>query len=326
MSTPLELARRAVLARYGAAVAGFRWAALGSGGGLSGAALWRGDDAGHPLLALKAWPPGTTADRLAAVHALMRRAGHLPFVPAVLSTADSSSVVVAAGRVWDLCRWMPGAADTDPSPDPARVANAAAALAAVHRAWASAVPRLAPCPAVLRRLDALAEFRRYRHVLGRSTAAGPEAVRRAADAVARLGPAAEAALRPWAGRPVPVQPCLVDVRRDHVLFAGVAVTGLVDYGAVQDDHPAADLARLLGELAGENDHLFAAGLAAHAAAGGPAEPAPGFARLLDRAGVVAALAAWLVRPLADDRPPSDPAAAAARVAALTSRAEHFAGV
>ncbi|MBX9582538.1 MAG: phosphotransferase, partial [Gemmataceae bacterium] len=254
-----------VLPRYGPAVAGLRWVPLGAAGGLSGAALWRGDDADRPLLALKAWPPPTTADRLAAVHALMRRAGHLPFVPAVLPAAENSTVVEAAGRVWDLCRWMPGSADTDAAPRLARAENAAAALAAVHRAWASPTPRHAPCPAVRRRLDALAEFRRYRHVLERSTVLG-DAVRRAADVVARLGPAAEVALRPWADRSVPVRPCLVDARRDHVLFTGDAVTGLVDYGAVQDDHPAADLARLLGELAGEDDRLFAAGLAAHAAA------------------------------------------------------------
>lgn len=146
-----------------------------------------------------------------------------------------------------------------------------------------------------------------------------------AAAVARLGPAAEAALAPWASRPVPLQPCLVDVRRDHVLFTGDAVTGLVDYGAVQDDHPAVDLARLLGELAG-GDARFAAGVAAHAAAGGPPEPAPGFARLLDRTGVVAALAGWLVRLVVEGWTPPDPAAVASRMARLVARAEQSAGV
>ena len=328
MSPPLEPARPAVLARYGPAVAGVRWAPLGSAGGLSGAVLWRGDDADTSLFALKAWPPGATADRLAAIHGLMRRAAHLPFVPSVLPTADGRSVVEAAGRVWDLCRWMPGTADTHAEPSPERIANAAAALAALHRAWAPPAPTLGPCPAVLRRLDTLAAARRIPLSVGRLTAHAPlaDAARRAAAVVARLAPAAERALAPWVVRPVPLQPCLVDARRDHVLFTGDAVTGLVDYGAVQDDHPAADLARLLGELAGDDEARFAAGLASHAAAGGPPEPVPGFARLLDRTGVVAALAGWLVRLARAGGASENPPAAAARMTALAARAEQFAAV
>lgn len=328
MLPPLEPVPLAVLARYGPAVAGVRWVPLGSAGGLSGAALWRGDDGDAPLFALKAWPAGMTAERLACIHGLMRRAAHLPIVPSILTTADGRSVVEAAGRVWDICRWMPGVADTDAEPSPVRVANAAAALAGLHHAWAPPAPTLGPCPAVLRRLDTQAAARRHHLVADRPIAHGPlaDAVRRAVAVVVRLGPAAEQALAPWVARAVPLQPCLVDVRKDHVLFTGDAVTGLVDYGAVQDDHPAADLARLLGELAGDDEARSAAGLAAHAAAGGPPEPAPGFARLLDRTGVVAALAGWLVRLARADSVSENPAAAAARMTALAARAEQFAGV
>ncbi|MBX9626444.1 MAG: hypothetical protein K2X82_21770, partial [Gemmataceae bacterium] len=132
---------RQVLARYGAAVAGVRWVPLGSAGGLSGALLWRGDAGGRPALALKGWPPDITAARLAEVHALLRRAGRLPFVPAVVPAADGATAVESSGRVWDLCRWMPGAADFHADPTPGRLANAAAALTAVHRELAPAAPR-----------------------------------------------------------------------------------------------------------------------------------------------------------------------------------------
>lgn len=46
---------------------------------------------------------------------------------------------------------------------------------------------------------------------------------------------------------VSVQLCFTDVHRDHVLYSGDEVTGLIDYGAVKLDSPAVDLARLFGE-------------------------------------------------------------------------------
>jgi aminoglycoside phosphotransferase (APT) family kinase protein len=92
---------------------------------------------------------------------------------------------------------------------------------------------------------------------------------------------------------VPVQPCLCDVWHDHVLFTGEAVTGLVDYGEVKPDHPAVDLARLLGDLIGDDERRFHLGLAAYRAAGGPVEVDEHFVRLLDRTGVVCAVIHWV---------------------------------
>ena len=43
-----------------------------------------------------------------------------------------------------------------------------------------------------------------------------------------------------------MQPCLRDIWHDHILFTGDEVTGLVDFGAIDIDTPATDLARLIG--------------------------------------------------------------------------------
>ena len=67
----------------------------------------------------------------------------------------------------------------------------------------------------------------------------------------------------WTARTWPLQPCLCDVWHDHVLFDGDRVTGLVDYGAVKIDHPAVDVARLLGSLVGDDAEGWAAGLTAY---------------------------------------------------------------
>ncbi len=324
MTIDPEIARVAVLSRYGAVVAGLRWAALGAAGGFSGARLWRGETAAGPALALKAWPPEMTADRLTGIHARMTQAGHLPFVPAVVPTTDHSTAVTTAGRVWDLTGWMPGAADAGVS-SPTRLANACAALARLHRVWRPTNPAVGPCPGVRSRLSLLTRWKEQRESGPRSSGhlALAEAIRRGWHAAATAVGRAEAALRAWEGQPVPVQPCLRDVWGAHVLFTGDEVTGLVDYGAVRDDCVAVDLARLLGDLIGDDDVRFAAGLTAYRAAGGVLDLPNEFVRLLDRTGAVCGVLNWLLRlrDAAHDRP--DAAAVAARLNRLTARVERY---
>ena len=72
---------------------------------------WRG---------LKAWPAnGMTAEHLTNIHALMQtaRGAGLEFVPEVLATRAGPSVVEYVGRLWDLTRLMPGAAEVHQLPD-----------------------------------------------------------------------------------------------------------------------------------------------------------------------------------------------------------------
>jgi homoserine kinase type II len=324
MSPDLEPARLAMLARYGPVVAGLRWVPLGSGGGFSGARVWRGDDSsGAPLLALKAWPDTTTAEHLARVHGWMTRAAHLPFVPGVVRTSQVTTVVVEAGRSWDLCRWMPGTADFESNPTPVRVANACAAVAALHQSW-SPDPVPVPCPGVLNRLRLLSEFRSWTSAPGSLLAVHPvlePVLQRAWDVAARVAPVAEDLLRPWATVPVRVRPCVRDLRADHVLFTGDAVTGIIDFGAMTEDHPAVDLARLLGDLAAD-DATFAAGLAVYRASASDPDVADGFVRLLARTGAVCSVVGWLRRVVVTSKPPNDPAAAAARLGRLLARAQN----
>jgi homoserine kinase type II len=325
MSPSLEAARLAVLARYGVAVEGLRWAPLGSGGGFSGAELWRGDDsAGAPVFALKAWPAAEmTAARLEGVHARMKQAAHLPYVPTVLATRDNCSAVAAGGHMWDITRWMSGTANFHADPNSARLANAVAALARLHHVWRPTLPTFAPCPAVARRLRVLADWESVRPALNRPLTLGhaglEDAARRGVAAVSRHARATREALHPWANRPVPVQPCLCDVRHDHVLFSDTRVTGVIDYGAVKDDHVAVDLARLLGELIGDDDARFAAGLDAYRDAGGTPDPPAEFVRLLDRSGVVCGVIVWLLRLVIDGRVYPYPEVVAARLDHLLSR-------
>ena len=51
-----------------------------------------------------------------------------------------------------------------------------------------------------------------------------------------------------ANQRLPLQPCIRDIWSDHVLFVGESVTGIVDFGAMQTECVAADIARLLGSV------------------------------------------------------------------------------
>ena len=273
---------RAILSRYPSAVANLDWTALGSAGGFSGARVWRGDLAGQPAFALKGWPNGYPAERLAAVHRWMAAARVTGLVPTIVPTRDGGSLVEHAGHVWDVTAWVPGAADFRRDPSDARLTAACTALAALHRCWATQPPTHTPCPGVLRRLAMLDDFNA--DSLARS---------RGLDLLRSHVPSAIAALRPWADRPVSVFPCLCDVWHDHVFFSGDRVTGVIDYGAMKIDHPAVDLARLLGDLVDGDLDRIRHGLAAYHTAGGPVAIDPNFVSLLDRTGLVCAVIHWI---------------------------------
>ncbi len=285
---------RPVAARFGRHTAGRTWEPVG--GGFSGAAVWRGAD-----LALKAWPADFSPSRLVAIHARVALLTHLPFVPRIHATPEGDTVVVAGGRAWDLSAWAYGEPERG-VPSAARVSSAAAALASVHAAWRE--PAWGPAPAVLRRLRVIADWD-----ADRPAPAGPfgDAVRRATAVLPRHLAAARAALQPWAARAVPLQTCLVDVWPEHVRFAADRVVGLIDFGAVQTDHVAADLARLFGGFPGPS--RIPAALAAYRAAGGRFAEPDAFAQLLADTGPACAAAAWVARG-------GPAAAAAARLHAL----------
>lgn len=323
----LGAARLAVLQQYGATVAGLNWVPLGTGGGFSGASVWRGDDeGGNPIFALKAWPAdGMTADRLTGIHALMTRAGHLAFVPAVIPCPDSRTVIAEGGRVWDLTRWMPGTPAPSENTPANRVAAACATVAELHMAWQDGATR-GPCPGVRNRLGMLIEAPGLMKAVTQTQPPHPELIpllRRAVAAAARLAPGAELALRAWAVWPVTIHPCFRDLRAAHILFTGDAVTGLIDYGAAADDTPATDLARLLGDYAAENDDLFTVGFEAYWAAGGDLGVPEEFVRLLERTGVLCSALGWLRRLYAPRGPEYNLAAVAARLTHLVERMERF---
>ncbi|MBX6313875.1 MAG: phosphotransferase, partial [Isosphaeraceae bacterium] len=207
---------------------------------------------------------------LEEIQRLQKRAERLGFVPVPLQTLDGSTLIESAGRYWELSPWMPGTADLQRPPAPARLRAGFAGLAAFHQALAEGarIARPANLAARLREIETLrtVHLRSWRLIVDRA-APDPrrELARRWLDLAGALAPWVYEGAARVAAREVPIQPCLRDVRPDHLLFEGDRLTGLVDFGAMGPDSVAADLARLLAEWVGPHRAARAEALAAYAA-------------------------------------------------------------
>jgi hypothetical protein len=169
---------------------------------------------------------------------------------------------------------MPGKADYEQSPNHQKLGAAMTALARFHSA-VSDFPKMGlqqvagSPPAISRRLSRLRELSRrgagqladginndiwpeLTPLAGRFLATMPGILSRA---IAQLAPLSNIVL--------PVQPCIRDIWHDHVLFTGDEVTAIIDFGAMNIDTPATDVARLLGSLVGDDEVGWRTGVSAY---------------------------------------------------------------
>jgi Ser/Thr protein kinase RdoA (MazF antagonist) len=289
---------------------------LGSHGGLSGSRIWRVSTPGQDYC-LKAWPKELQSrERPVLIHRLLNvqrpfpgvtgltPRQSLPFLPRVEwlvdpTTGESRTCVSAAGRLWDLTTWMPGVADFQHNPSTPRLEAALRALAEVHVAWQPRGQRRGPCPAAHQRRDRLAaewlsDLPRIATLAKRSPAPDVSAwACRAVEQVARWREAARSALAPFLETEVPLQYCLRDIWHDHVLFEGDCVSGIVDFGGVDEDSVSTDLARLIGSLVEDDVARRAQALAAYESLRPLTEVERRLVDVLDRTGVVVGAANWL---------------------------------
>lgn len=224
---------------------------LGSAGGLSGSRLWRYAASNGPRV-LRSWPEGTGVARVARVHAWLRSTADLPFVARPIAAMDGSTVIGSDGLCWEVAPWLPGEATTGP-PAVARVRAAFEGLAALHQRLRRVETRVGPSPGLVARRDELRALMEGGFDLLAACLAARVGDPSALDAAAWLGLARGLAPRVLAtttaasNQSLPLQPCLRDARPEHFLFTADTLTGLVDFGAMDVETPAADLARLVGE-------------------------------------------------------------------------------
>ena len=78
-----------------------------------------------------------------------------------------------------------------------------------------------------------------------------------------------------------------------MLFTGDEVTGIVDFGGVDIDTPATDIARLLGSLVGDDEAGWREGIAAYSAVRPLTADEELVAKALDTSGLIVAGCNWL---------------------------------
>ncbi len=223
---------------------------------------------GAQTFALKRWPASTTENRVDEVHRVQTLSRQtLAIIPRLVALPSGERRLSAFGHHFELSSWMPGEpvdAPTQPNPACQTLAGSlslgAAAIARFHRSVEILGVKMEIAPAVVRRWQRLAELKTLlpEALNAYSKGQSPERVRASVPLLqavnhcvlegGRLQSDAERWLRPWLDRPVETQWVLADVHREHVLFEGGQVEGIVDFDAVRRDTVATDLARWVGSF------------------------------------------------------------------------------
>jgi homoserine kinase type II len=248
---------------------------LDTAGGMSGAKFWR-IHAPRGVLALRRWPAEhPTPDRLRFIHAVIQQAGRtLDFLPVPITTRDGHTFISDDGHLWELAPWMPGTADYAASPNAKKLTSAMSALARFHLAVSdfhkASLPEFETgSSAIVSRIERLQELAHggvQQLAQAVTNSVWPEFAPLAREFLAVLPAALPVAISqnaPLADLRFSLQPCIRDIWSDNVLFTRDEVTGVVDFGAMEIDTPAVDVARLLGSLAGPDPTSRQTGIAAY---------------------------------------------------------------
>jgi homoserine kinase type II len=279
-------------------------------GGLSGASVWQFVTP-QGWFALRCWPrEHPPPERLRAIHAALQHAAGqgIATLAVPFPNAAGETATWIDGQAWELAPWLPGKADAAAMPDLSRVAAAFGALGELHRALRTA-PRAgfsAPCsahdvpPGLRSRIAFLDQLQQGEaDALGPLIAGDSDATRRelASDILRsfwRLRPRCGPAVRQGLLVPTPLQVCLRDIWEAHVLFSDERVTGIIDYGAMEVDSVAADIARLAGSWFADDASRWETALAAYRQAAPLSEAEEQLAQQYDHANMLLAGMQWLV--------------------------------
>jgi Ser/Thr protein kinase RdoA (MazF antagonist) len=261
---------------------------LGSGGGFSGAVLWR-ITAARGMLCLRRHPPEhPDQERLRWIQSVVAHVDRQGFrlLPLAIATTSGAGFYEHGGYFWELAPWMPGTADYWNNPRPAKLSAAAMELARFHLAGSSfassgpldapagtAITRAAKSPGVAERLALVEQLlagglEDLRAAVAQNRIAMPGIGVRVAELFGLIVPqlpALEMRLIQASRVTTLLQPCLRDIWHDHVLFEGDRVTGIVDVGSMKTESVAADVARLLESFCGNDETAWATGQSAYEA-------------------------------------------------------------
>jgi homoserine kinase type II len=240
------------------------------------------------------------------------------------------------GRVWQIEPWMPGTADFETQPIEARLRDAMRCLAQWHLAartfrpqagetqWFRSV-KSAPSPAVEHRLVLIDDWGARRgsqletHLATAAKDCYGNLPRSVLTAFRTVAPSIANRLRMASRLQYPLQPCLRDVWHDHVLFTGDRVTGLIDLSACRTENVAADLARLLGSLLGDDRPRWSLALEEYQRYRPLSVEELALIEILDQSGVLLSGLTWLDRIYLQQETIAEPGRVLARLHRIEQR-------
>lgn len=245
---------------------------LDAAGGFSGAKFWRLSNARGEFL-LRRWPQEHPDPlRLAYIHAVLQHAQRRGFarIPALVPTQSGQTFAEVQEHLWELTTWISGSARLAKHPQPADLQAALQAVAEFHRAvsdFPHSGPKRGCSPGLQERAQRLKFYcsggsQALRTLIQHAEPTDQVPAEIGALAWQLLGLFDQAAeivartLRLALEIEAPLQPCIRDLRPEHLLFAGDSVCGLVDFGSLRLENPATDLARLLGDVAADDASLW----------------------------------------------------------------------
>lgn len=282
--------------------------------GFSGAAVWKvTTPAGN--FALKRWQPDFTPDWPKILHVcyITRKHG-FPLLAQPVLTTQHKPVFELAGQRWSVTTWMPG--EPVATPNDIQLQSTMRRLAEVHALWRRHdEQRVAPSPGIELMLERLASWDETAFHTVKEKAGVEPLFAEAVELLKQRLVASARHLSRWRNKPLPLQSIVGDLWAEHVLFTGDQVTGLIDLATVRLDHPAHDLARLLGSYCQGDATRRALALNWY-----PQQP--DLERLvitLDEAGAVVALGNWLRWLVLEERPGLLKTSARERLQTLVNR-------
>ena len=228
---------------------------LGNAGGFSGVQIWR-IETSERNFCLKRWPTSfQDSERLQWIHRVVRFAAvnGCPEVVVPMPANSGSSFVKMHSSFWELTRWITGTETLESSTTEQLIDSALETTARFHQATArfhfniaksknieSLQRRLHGLPVALKRLD--------QHVRANEKTISNENWRFYQSTAPALAAKLHRELAAFEATELTVQPVIRDLRADHFFVSAESVTALIDFGAMQIDSIAWDLARLLGSL------------------------------------------------------------------------------
>jgi homoserine kinase type II len=224
--------------------------------GFSGARVWQitaDDGQQYSVKQLTNTPP----DHLAWIHRVMSHTliCDCDFIPAPQRTQDGMSFHQTPDGLWEVCRWVPGAADFCENPSDDRLSHAAMCLAKFHQAAAQVNFDFRPSDGVKTRLNQLLQLQDFITPLQITAQSTKDTFPALGGLLFQLKQLTTQQIQPlinalshFSKQTLPVQPVIRDLWHDHLLFTGEKLTGIVDFDAMQMDTIALDLTRCLGSI------------------------------------------------------------------------------